>query len=250
MRLRGRKGILEEIMSQPELVVLDPQAYKGQWQELFGNDHPIHVELGMGKGRFITQMSARYPHMNYIGVDRYDELIRRGAEKARDVVELLKSEEFADQQEAHDEVMSGAAALPNLRLVRADIEDLDEFFAPGEVQRFYLNFSDPWPKKKHARRRLTHPRLIAKYREVLDPVRGEIHMKTDSMTLFEYSLNVFSELGIPLRNISLDLHRDGLRHDLVFTEYEEKFVKRGEPIYRLEAWLGTDVVRENGESYL
>ncbi len=130
MRLRGRKGIREAIEAQPELVVLNPEPYKGKWAEVFGNDRPIHVELGMGKGRFISQLSALNQHINYIGVDMYDELIRRASEKARE----SREEQGGD--------------LSNLRLVRMNIESIENVFEAGEIERIYLNFSDPWPKKK------------------------------------------------------------------------------------------------------
>lgn len=230
MRLRGRKGIREEIESQPELVVLDPAPHKGRWREAFGNDRPIHVELGMGKGKFISEMSVRHPEINFIGIDMYDELIRRAAVKARAA--------WAPQ---------GADHPPNLKLVRANIEYLETFFAPGEVERIYLNFSDPWPKKRHAKRRLTHPRFLQKYIDILNE-NGEIHFKTDSRLLFEFSLNSFCDMAVPLRNISLDLHKDGLREDLVMTEYETKFAEQGMPIYRLEAVVGEAALRRHREA--
>ncbi|GGD48162.1 tRNA (guanosine(46)-N7)-methyltransferase TrmB [Paenibacillus nasutitermitis] len=230
MRLRGRKGIRESLEAQPELVVLEAQPHKGRWHELFGNDHPIYVELGMGKGRFITDMSVRNPDINYIGIDMYDELIRRASDKAR-VAWAETSEENPC----------------NLALVLANIETIEEIFAPGEIQRIHLNFSDPWPKSKHARRRLTHSRFVAKYIEILNEW-GEIHFKTDSESLFEFSLNSFADMELPMRNISLNLHKDGLRDDLVLTEYEAKFVDRGNPIYRLEAIIGKNSLAEHRET--
>lgn len=227
MRLRGRKGIRESLEAQPELVVLKPEEYRGRWHEFFGNSQPIYVELGMGKGKFISEHSGRNPHINYIGVDMYDELIRRASEKAR----IVWGEEVEP---------------PNLALVRANIETIETIFAPGEVERVYLNFSDPWPKSKHARRRLTHHRFLAKYQELLND-NGMIHFKTDSRSLFEFSLNSFALVGLQLQNISLDLHRDGLREDLVLTEYEGKFVAQGQPIYRLEAVIGELALQQFGE---
>ncbi|GGG04591.1 tRNA (guanosine(46)-N7)-methyltransferase TrmB [Paenibacillus abyssi] len=229
MRLRGRKGIRESLEAQPELVVLEAETHKGRWHTFFGNDKPIHVELGMGKGRFISQMSGRYPDINFIGVDMYDELIRRASEKARAVWEER-----------------GEDRPPNLALLRANIEGIEAMFEPGEIERIYLNFSDPWPKSKHARRRLTHPRFLAKYCELLNE-HGEIHFKTDSTSLFEFSLNSFAEMALQLRNISLDLHKDGLREDLVLTEYESKFVEKGQNIYRLEAVIGEATLRRYRE---
>lgn len=226
MRLRGRKGIREALEAQPELVVLNPEPYKGKWAEVFGNDRPIHVELGMGKGRFISQLSALNPQINYIGVDMYDELIRRGSEKAQ------------ESREEH------GGDLSNLRLVRFNIEHIENMFDTGEIERIYLNFSDPWPKKKHARRRLTHANFVNKYRSVLNE-RGEIHFKTDSRSLFEFSLNSFADLGLRMRNISLDLHADGMRTDLVMTEYETKFYEKGMPIHRLEVVIGQQALSEH-----
>ncbi|WP_281889932.1 tRNA (guanosine(46)-N7)-methyltransferase TrmB [Paenibacillus sp. YYML68] len=226
MRLRGRKGIKEALEAQPELVILEPHEYKGKWRDVFGNDRPIHVELGMGKGRFISELSARNPQVNYIGIDMYDELIRRGSEKAR----LSREEHGGD--------------LSNLRLVRFNIEFLEDIFDEGELERIYLNFSDPWPKKKHARRRLTHPAFVTKYQQVLN-ARGEIHFKTDSRSLFEFSLNSFSDMGLRMRNISLDLHADGLRTDLVMTEYETKFAQQGMPIHRLEVVIGHQAMEQH-----
>ncbi len=230
MRLRGRKGIRESLEGQPELVVLDAGPHKGKWREFFGNDQPIYVELGMGKGRFISQMSARYPHINFIGVDMYDELIRRASEKARIIWE-----------------QKGESHPPNLALLRANIEGIETMFAPGEIERVHLNFSDPWPKAKHARRRLTHPRLVAKYIELLNE-RGEIHFKTDSQSLFEFSLNSFAEMELVMRNISLHLHKEGPREDLVFTEYEMKFMEKGQNIYRVEAVIGSEALRKHREA--
>jgi len=227
MRLRTRKNARESLESQADLVVLDPERYRGRWRELFGNDNPIHVELGMGKGQFISRMSGNRPEINFLGVDMFDELLRKGSVKARKV-----------WQE------KGSETVPNLFLVRGNAERLETMFAPGELERIYLNFSDPWPKNKHAKRRLTHPRFLAKYVEALNE-NGEIHFKTDSLSLFEFSLNSFSDMRLQLRNISLDLHRNGLREDLVLTEYETKFVERGQPIYRLEAVVGREAVRRH-----
>lgn len=227
MRLRGRKGIREALEAQTDLVVLEPGKYKGKWRDFFGNDNPIYVELGMGKGIFISKMSARYPNINFIGVDRYDELVRRASEKAR-----------AEWEAQHQDKPR------NLALVRHNIEYLEEMFAESEIERIYLNFSDPWPKSKHVRRRLTHPRFVEKYRMALNE-RGEIHMKTDSALLFEYSLNVFADLHLRMRHISLNLHADGPHPDHVMTEYETKFVQQGMPIHRVEVLLGAASIAEH-----
>ncbi|MEX1031550.1 MAG: tRNA (guanosine(46)-N7)-methyltransferase TrmB [Paenibacillaceae bacterium] len=220
MRLRGRKGILEALQLQPELVVLEAEAHKGRWRDFFGNDHPIHVELGMGKGIFISEMSVRNPNINFIGVDRYDELVRRAGEKAKHL-----------WHERHGEEPK------NLALARFNIEHLEDMFTDSEVECFYLNFSDPWPKNRHARRRLTHKSFLDKYRSILNE-RGEIHLKTDAASLFEFSLNSFADEGLRMRNITFDLHRDGILPERVMTEYEAKFVSKGMPIYRCEVVVG------------
>lgn len=230
MRLRGRKGIRESIESQSDLVILNPQQYRGKWHEVFGNDYPIHAELGMGKGRFISEMSRIHPDVNFIGIDMYDELIRRASEKAR---------------EAHTDA-DGSCDLSNIRLVRGNIEKIEEMFAENELERIYLNFSDPWPKKRHARRRLTHQGFVRKYIQLLND-RGEIHFKTDSQSLFEFSLNSFADLGLRMRNISLNLHADGPNPDHVMTEYEMKFSGQGMNIHRCEVVIGSEALREHNE---
>ncbi|CAN7307575.1 tRNA (guanosine(46)-N7)-methyltransferase TrmB [Paenibacillus sp. LjRoot56] len=235
MRLRGRKGIREDIERQKELVVLNAKDYKGKWSELFGNNNPIHAELGMGKGRFISEMSRKYPNINFIGVDMYDELIRKASEKAKVAHEITVENE-------EDAVLS----IPNLRLMLFNIEHIEEAFAEGELERVYLNFSDPWPKKKHARRRLTHPGFVAKYQQILND-KGEIHLKTDSQSLFEFSLNSFADMGLRMRNISLNLHVDGIHPDHVMTEYETKFAGQGMNIHRLEVVIGQEALSTHQE---
>ncbi|MFK7691179.1 tRNA (guanosine(46)-N7)-methyltransferase TrmB [Paenibacillus sp. HJGM_3] len=220
MRLRGRKGIRESLERQQELVILEPSEHRGRWAQFFGNDKPIHIELGMGKGKFISEMSVLHPDVNFIGIDMYDELVRRASEKAR----LAAGRE-------------DGAAPPNLALARMNIERIEEAFADGEIERIYLNFSDPWPKKRHARRRLTHSGFVNKYRQLLN-ANGEIHFKTDSRSLFEFSLNTFADMGLRMRNISLDLHVDGPSLNNVMTEYESKFSGRGFPIHRVEVVIG------------
>lgn len=224
MRLRGRKGIRESLEEQQGFVVLDPRSYKGKWSSLFGNDRPIYVEFGMGKGQFISQMSYRNPDINFIGIDMYDELIRRASEKAK----LAWAEREVEYP-------------PNLRLALANVEYAEEVFAPGELERIFLNFSDPWPKARHARRRLTHPRFLDKYCGLLND-NGEIHLKTDSQTLFEFSLNSFADYGLQMTNISLNLHREGPNQEHVMTEYETKFVSQGINIHRCEVIVGKEAL--------
>lgn len=232
MRLRGRKGIREDIEGQKDLVVLNAKDNQGKWAEVFGNDNPIYAELGMGKGRFISEMSKKYPDINFIGIDMYDELIRKSSEKAR---------------LAHDLDASSDERINNLRLVLYNIEQIEDAFAEGELERIFLNFSDPWPKKKHARRRLTHPGFLAKYVHILNS-RGEIHLKTDSQSLFEFSLNSFADTGLRMRNISLNLHVDGIHPDHVMTEYETKFAGQGMNIHRCEVVVGEMALSEHAAS--
>jgi tRNA (guanine-N7-)-methyltransferase len=221
MRLRGVKGIREALEQQPDLVVLHPEEYKGKWAEkFFNNQNPIHVELGMGKGKFISELSLRNPEINYIGVDMYDELIRKASIKAR------RSREESDHE-----------SKSNLALVLLNIEHILDAFAKGEIAVIYLNFSDPWPKARHARRRLTHEGFVNQYIHLLRK-DGQIQLKTDSTSLFEFSLNTFADLGLHMHNISLNLHGEGLRDDLVMTEYETKFAGQGMPIYRCEVHVG------------
>lgn len=228
MRLRGRKGIREEIERQQGLIVLDPKELRGKWSEVFGNKSPIHAELGMGKGRFISEMSGKHPEINFIGVDMYDELIRKSSEKAR---------------AAHG-LATETGLISNLRLLLFNIEHIEEAFADGELERIYLNFSDPWPKKKHARRRLTHRGFLEKYIRLLND-KGEIHLKTDSQSLFEFSLNSFADMGLRMRNISLHLHAEGIHPDHVMTEYETKFAGQGMNIHRCEVVIGSQALEEH-----
>ncbi len=227
MRLRRRQGTMEVLKELEDLVVLEPKSFKGKWREVFGNDHPIYVELGMGKGKFISEQSARNPEINFIGIDMYDELIRKASDKAFEMREA-----------------SGLGKPENLRLVLCNIEHIEEVFAPEEIQRIFLNFSDPWPKKRHGFRRLTHPRFLERYKNILNQW-GEIHFKTDSRSLFEFSLNAFADMGLRMRNISLDLHAEGLRDDLVMTEYETKFVEQGIHIHRCEVLMGEAALKEH-----
>lgn len=241
MRLRGRKGIRENLEQQTDLVILDPSQYKGRWHELFGNDRPIHVEFGMGKGKFISEMSVKHKDHNYIGVDRYDELLRRASEKAR-IGWWHELNHSTDNEPTEEQFAS--ITPPNLKLALFDITNMHDVFEAGELERIYLNFSDPWPKKRHASRRLTHPDFVRKYRRILND-NGEIHLKTDSQTLFEFSLNSFADMGLHMRNISLNLHREGIHPDHVLTEYESKFTQQGVNIHRCEVLIGKNFYQED-----
>lgn len=211
MRTRFKPWAANLLEAHPEILLPNPQQLKGNWQEEFGNSNPLHIEAGTGKGRFIVGMAKQNPDINYIGIELFDSVI----------VSALES------------ILEEEAGIPNLRLLRVNAKDMTEFFEKGEVDRLYLNFSDPWPKKRHAKRRLTHDTFLKLYETVL-PENGELHFKTDNRGLFEYSLTSVSEYGMLLKYVSLDLHANEPEWNIM-TEYEEKFSKKGQPIYRLEA---------------
>ena len=216
MRSRFKPWAADLLEAHPEIVIPEPAKLKGQWQKEFGNDHPLHVEAGTGKGRFIIGMAKANPDINYIGIELFDSVI----------VTALET------------VLEDEQGVPNLRLLKVNAKDMLEYFVKGEVDRLYLNFSDPWPKKRHAKRRLTHETFLKFYQEVL-PENGEVHFKTDNRGLFEYSLVSISDYGMKLNYVSLDLHANEPEWNIM-TEYEEKFSKKGQPIYRMEAQFLTE----------
>ncbi|VGS34406.1 tRNA (guanine-N(7)-)-methyltransferase [Streptococcus pyogenes] len=209
MRVRKRKGAEEHLANNPHYVILNPEDAKGRWHDVFGNDRPIHIEVGSGKGGFITGMALKNPDINYIGIDIQLSVLSYALDK------VLASE------------------VPNVKLLRVDGSSLTNYFEDGEVDMMYLNFSDPWPKTKHEKRRLTYKDFLDTYKRILLE-HGEIHFKTDNRGLFEYSLASFSQYGMTLRQIWLDLHASNYEGN-VMTEYEEKFSNKGQVIYRVEA---------------
>lgn len=211
MRARYKPWAAELIEAHPEILIPEPAQLKGKWQEEFGNSNPLHIEAGSGKGRFITGLALANPDINYIGIELFDSVI----------VMALQT------------VLEQEGGIPNLRLLRVNAQEMESFFEKNEVDRMYLNFSDPWPKTRHAKRRLTHESFLRLYETVL-PKNGEIHFKTDNRGLFEYSLTSISEYGMLLKDVSLDLHANEPEWNIM-TEYEEKFMKKGQPIYRMEA---------------
>lgn len=208
MRVRKRKGAEAHLESHPEYVVLDPVSSKGKWKSIFGNDRPIHIEVGSGKGDFITGMALQNPDINYIGIDIQVSVLSYALDKVVD------------------------SGLPNIRLLRVDGSSLVNFFEKNEISLLYLNFSDPWPKKKHEKRRLTYKTFLETYQNIL-PKHGEIHFKTDNRGLFEYSLASFSQYGMIIKQVWLDLHASQFEGN-VMTEYEKKFSSKGQVIYRVE----------------
>jgi tRNA (guanine-N7-)-methyltransferase len=209
MRLRHIPGGRAFLAAHPSHILLDPAAHCGSWRSLFGNDRPLHLEVGMGKGQFVMGMARQNPDVNYLGMERADSVAVRALQRLQ------------------------AEPLPNVRLVLGCATGLEVAFAEGEVDRLYLNFSDPWPKKAHAKRRLTHVDFLERYRKVLAP-GAELHFKTDNRGLFEFSLAHLSQHGWRFESVSLDLHA-AEPEDNVRTEYEEAFAAEGHPIYRLVA---------------
>ncbi|MEW9500726.1 tRNA (guanosine(46)-N7)-methyltransferase TrmB [Jeotgalibacillus marinus] len=208
MRTRNKPWAKDRIESHPHYIVHEPESKKGLWAKEFNNTNPIHIEVGTGKGRFVIEMARANPDVNYIGVELSESVIVMALER------LIEAD------------------LPNVKLLNINANDLTTIFDKGEVARVYLNFSDPWPKNRHEKRRLTFSSFLDLYKTVL-PEEGEIHFKTDNQGLFEYSLQSFSAYGLLLTYLSLDLHKSGFEGNIM-TEYEEKFSKKGQRIYRCE----------------
>ena len=207
MRLRNITGSREVIAESPYVVQeeLQPQV-AGTWHTLFGNNNPIHIEIGMGKGKFIHTMAKLHPDINYVGIEKYSSVLLRAIQK-------MEEEE-----------------LPNLKFLRMDAEDIATVFAPGEVDRIYLNFSDPWPKDRHARRRLPSREFLARY-DVILKKEGRLAFKTDNRDLFDFAVEELEPAGWKAEVITYDLHGDeNLMEGNVMTEYEEKFSAMGNPI--------------------
>lgn len=204
MRLRNLKN-KEEIMDACDFLITDSSQYKNKWNKLFGNNNPIYIEIGMGFGKFIYENALNNPNINFIGIERYDNVIARAIKKF-------------DKR------------LDNLYIVRMDARDIEESF-DKEIDLIYLNFSDPWPKKRHASKRLTSIDFLKKYDNIFKN-KKTIIMKTDNRDLFISSIESLSSYGYSLNNISFDLH--SREETVITTEYEEKFISKGNPIYYLE----------------
>jgi tRNA (guanine-N7-)-methyltransferase len=208
MRLRYKPWAKEKIEQYPQYVVSSPEQYRGKWGTAFEKEQPVHIEIGTGKGRFVTEMAKANPTINYLGLELQESVIVSALDR------LIEAE------------------LPNLKLLNVNAADLPQYFAKGDVSRVYLNFSDPWPKTRHEKRRLTYKSFLKLYEDIL-PNKGEIHFKTDNQGLFEYSLRSFSEYGLLLKFVSLDLHQSDFEGNIM-TEYEEKFSEKGNRIFRCE----------------
>ncbi len=209
MRLRNIKGAREAIEAN-QYAIDNSSSYKGKWNELFKNNNPIHIEVGMGKGRFITDLAITNPSINYIGIEKFSSVLFRALEKRQ----LLD--------------------INNLYFIRMDAEQICDVFAGNEVSRIYLNFSDPWPKDRHAKRRLTSKEFFNRYNQILIP-DGQIEFKTDNVDLFDFSLEQIPESGWKIKDYTRDLHNSPMNEGNIMTEYEEKFSSKGNPINKLIA---------------
>ncbi|MCR4609502.1 MAG: tRNA (guanosine(46)-N7)-methyltransferase TrmB [Eubacterium sp.] len=211
MRLKNVPGSREAI-AESEYTIKNETEMKGKWHELFGNSNPIHIEIGMGKGSFIMEMARRNPNINYIGIEKYSSVLIRAVEKRVQEPEMN-----------------------NLFFIRMEAEYIEDVFDKGEVGYIYLNFSDPWPKDRHAKRRLTSRQFLARYVNILAE-GGGVTFKTDNVSLFDFSLEEVEAAGWKLENSTRDLHNSIYNEGNVMTEYEKKFSEMGNPICRLVAF--------------
>ena len=212
MRLRHIKGAEETIAVSP-YVIQERESCRGRWAEVFHNQNPIQIEVGMGKGKFLMELAQKHPEINYVGIERYSSVLLRG---------LQKREELD---------------LSNIWFLCIDARQLAEVFEGGEVERIYLNFSDPWPKDRHAKRRLTSPEFMAVYDKIL-AADGQVEFKTDNEGLFDYSLESIPQAGWRIEASTRDLHHSPMAEGNVMTEYEEKFASKGNSICKLIAKRG------------
>lgn len=210
MRLRNIPGSREAIAENPWCIPEECHP-KGKWHDIFKNDHPIQIEIGMGKGRFILELARQNPDINYVGIEKYSSVLVRGLQKMEET------------------------PLENIRFIRMDAETICEMFGEHEVERIYLNFSDPWPKDRHAKRRLTSREFFRRYDHILK-TDGRVEFKTDNSSLFDFSLEEVKEAGWRLDGFTRNLHHDPLMNEgNVMTEYEERFSAMGNPIHKLIA---------------
>lgn len=207
MRLRNISGS-RDVIAQSPMVIHEPEQHKGNWPKVFGNDHPIRIEVGMGKGKFIYRLAKENPQVNYIGIEKYSSVLLRAIQKM--------------EQEP----------LENLVFIRMDAEEIAEVFGDGEIDRIYLNFSDPWPKDRHAKRRLPSREFLKRYDSFLKK-DGVLEFKTDNRELFDFALEELPFAGWETLQVTYDLHHDEkMAEGNIMTEYEEKFSALGNPIYK------------------
>lgn len=213
MRLRNIPRA-ESVLEACKEVVKNPESLCGHWNQEFQNERPLHIEIGMGKGQFLLTLAAENPQINYVGIERYSSVLLRAVEKFQ-------------------ELEAEGKAPANIRFICMDANDLPTVFAPAEVSRIYLNFSDPWPKDRHAKRRLTSQTFLGRYDKILKP-EGHVEFKTDNKDLFQFSLEQVEPAGWHLDAFTWDLHHDEtLNQGNVMTEYEQKFSSMGNPICKM-----------------
>lgn len=209
MRLRNIPGA-QEVIDRSSYVVHEPEAAKGKWSIIFGNHNPIHIEIGMGKGKFITTLAKQNPDINYIGIEKYTSVLLRAIQKLDREAEEIK----------------------NIRFLCIDAETIEEVFDTEEVAQIYLNFSDPWPKDRHAKRRLPSREFLARYDKILKK-DGNLEFKTDNRLLFDFAVEELEPAGWDIVKITYDLHNTpDMMEGNVMTEYEEKFSSIGNPIHK------------------
>lgn len=216
MRLRNIPRA-DRILSEHQKVIKNEAEKKGKWSMVFENEHPVYVEIGMGKGQFLTTLAEKNPDKNYIGIERYSSVLLRAVERL-DAIEEKQG-----------------VKLENIRFICMDARNVEDVFAPQEVEKIYLNFSDPWPKARHAKRRLTSVEFLRRYEGILAD-KGEVEFKTDNTQLFNFSLEQVKEAEWLLVRYTYDLHHnEEMNQGNVMTEYEEKFSAKGNPINKLIA---------------
>ena len=207
MRLRNITGA-DTYIENSEYVVQDPASHKGSWNQVFEKEAPFHIEVGMGKGRFMMELAQLNPDINYIGIEMYSSVLLRAVQKMEE------------------------NPTPNLRFIRMDAREIEDVFAPGEVDKIYLNFSDPWPKDRHAKRRLPSRQFLARFDKILKK-EGNLEFKTDNRDLFDFAVEEVEPAGWKIDGITYDLHNDeAMNQGNIMTEYEEKFSSKGNPIYK------------------
>ncbi|MFI3213469.1 MAG: tRNA (guanosine(46)-N7)-methyltransferase TrmB [Eubacteriales bacterium] len=207
MRLRNITGA-DDVIIASEFAINEPKQQKDKWKELFGNDNPIHIEVGMGKGKFMMGMAKAHPNVNYIGIEKYSSVLLRAIQKMEE------------------------AEISNLRFILLDAKEIGEVFGEEEIDKIYLNFSDPWPKDRHAKRRLPSRQFLEKFNGILKK-EGVIEFKTDNKLLFDFAVEEVEPAGWKIEQITYDLHHDGAMNEgNIMTEYEEKFSAKGNPIHK------------------
>lgn len=207
LRLRNITGA-DTYIEKSEFVIQNPSAHKGCWEEVFGKKALLYIEVGMGKGQFLMQLAGLHPDINFIGIEMYSSVLLRAVQKMEE------------------------NPIDNLRFIRMDAREIEEIFAPGEVDKIYLNFSDPWPKDRHAKRRLPSRQFLSRFANILN-TDGNLEFKTDNKDLFDFAVDEVEPAGWKMDAITYDLHHDEIMNQgNVLTEYEEKFSSKGNPIYK------------------